>query len=166
MSRAMQAVLVTFLAFGTLGCATRPTTVDAPHATSRQENVAIARKLYADFMKGDIDAVLAALSDDVTWEIAGPASVPYAGVRHGKQEWMDYLKGLGTVDVLAFAPTEFLADGDKVVVLGSERLKVKANGNVIDEKFAQVITFSAGKVVHFRSYDDSAASAAAFATAP
>jgi ketosteroid isomerase-like protein len=157
--------LAFLLAITVTGCATHPSA--APSPTTRQEsNLAVARKLYADFVKGDIDSVLGAMSDDVVWEIAGPANVPYAGVRHGKKEWMAYLAGLGAVELLAFEPTEFLADKDKVVVIGSERLKVKSNGRVIDEQFAQVITFAGGKVVHFRSYDDSAASAAAFKAVP
>lgn len=158
--------LALFLAVAFTGCATPNQTSDYSQKTLQEQNVAIARKLYADFMKGDVDSVLGAMSDNVVWEIAGPSNVPYAGIRHGKKEWMGYLTGLGAVEVLAFEPTEFLADKDKVVVLGSERLRVKSNGNIIDEKFAQVITFADGRVIHFRSYDDSAASAAAFEIAP
>ncbi|HTL15283.1 MAG TPA: hypothetical protein VL251_09345, partial [Thermomonas sp.] len=63
--------LAFLLAITVTGCATHPSA--APSPTTRQEtNLAVARKLYADFMKGDIDSVLGAMSDDVVWEIAGP----------------------------------------------------------------------------------------------
>lgn len=162
----LKSLTLVLLALAVTGCASTQYAKSSEVPTEKVKNIEIAKKIYADFMKGDIDSVLAAMSDDVTWEVAGPSTVPYAGVRHGKKEWMDYLQGLGTVDVVAFEPKEFLADQDKVVVLGTEQLKVKSNGKMIDEKWAQVITFSGGKVIHFRSYDDSAASAAAFRSTP
>lgn len=162
----LKITIALMFAIALTSCASTNVAATSSSSTLQDQNVTVARKLYADFMKGDINSVLGAMSDNVVWEIAGPSNVPYAGVRRGKKEWMDYLSGLGAVEVLAFEPTEFLADKDKVVVLGTERLKVKANGNIIDEKFAQVITFANGQVVHFRSYDDSASSAAAFRSAP
>lgn len=144
-----------------IGCAT------ARGATSnvqdqRTTNLAAAHRLYDNFLKGDINSVLAGMSDDVVWIVPGDSTLPYAGTRNGKAEWMKYLTGLGTVDLKAFEPQEFLADGDKVVVFGKERYVVKATGKTVEEDWAQLMTFRDGKLVRFRSYDDTGAAMAGY----
>ena len=159
MNRAVLGVLV---ALAVTGCAS-----SSPVASAGTEaNLAAAKKLYGDFLRGDIDAVLAAMSDDVTWVIPGPAALPYSGTKHGKTEWKNYLSGLGATDIVSFQPKEYLATGNEVVVLGHETLKVKATGKVMDGDFAQVLTFENGRLVRFQSFDDTAAAVAAFSPAP
>ena len=156
------AILIAALAVSVTGCAGMPSAAPA----GEEANVAAARKLYGDFLRGDIDSVLAAMSDDITWTIPGPAALPYSGTRHGKSEWKSYLVGWGATAILAFQPEEYLADGNKVVVLGHEKLKVKATGKVMDGDWAQVLTFENGKLVKFQSFDDTAEAAAAFSPTP
>lgn len=153
--------LVACLALASVGCASSGSTMGNASA-QKIDNVGIAKKMYADFGKGDIPAVLSAMSDDIVWIIPGPPSLPYSGVRHGKQEWMSYLQGLGSADILSFEAREFIPSGDKVIVLGTESLKVKATGKVATEEWAQVLTFRDGKLIHFRSYDDTAGAEAAY----
>lgn len=153
-----RAVLSLALALALVGCATSPPASSA----GTEANLAAAKKLYGDFLHGDIDAVLAAMSDDVTWIIPGPGTLPYSGTKHGKSEWKSYLSGLGATEILSFEPKEYFASGNKVVVLGHETLKVKATGKLIDGDLAQVLTFQNGKLVRFQSFDDTAEAAAAF----
>ena len=157
-----RAVLCIALALALAGCASSPPASSA----STEANLAVAKKLYGDFLHGDIDAVLSAMSEDVTWIIPGPGTLPYSGTRHGKAEWRNYLSGLGATEILSFEPKEFFANGDKVVVLGHETLKVKATGKIIDGDLAQVLTFQNGKLTRFQSFDDTAEAAAAFSPAP
>src|SRR5262249_1200406 len=44
------------------------------------------REFFAAFAQGNIQGVLDTMSDDVDWFIPGPAIVPYAGKRHGRDE--------------------------------------------------------------------------------
>lgn len=53
-------------------------------------------------------------------------------------------------------PREFIAQGDKVVVLAFERVRIKATGRVVDNDFVMVFTLNNGKIVRWRAYEDTA----------
>ena len=75
---------------------------------------------------------------------------------------MGWVGGLAsTVEYTTFEPREFIAQGDQVVVIGSERARVKATGRVVDTDWVMVFTIRDGKVVRFRDYYDTAPSLAA-----
>ena len=60
-----------------------------------------------------------------------------------------------------FEPQTFLADGDRVVVLGIDRYKVKGgSGKSLSEGWCHVFTMRDGKIVAFEEYIDTAALAA------
>ena len=56
---------------------------------------------------------------------------------------------------------DFIAQDDKVVVLGFYRWRVKATGRTYSAKWAHVLTLRDGKIVGFTEYTDTAAMAAA-----
>lgn len=88
--------------------------------------------------------------------------VPHAGERHGKEqvhEFFDILSRSLTFD--RFEPREFIAQGDRVVVLGNYRGRA-IGGNAFESEWAMVFTLRNGKVVHFQEFTDSAAINAAF----
>jgi ketosteroid isomerase-like protein len=49
---------------------------------------------------------------------------------------------------------EFLAQGDKVIVLGNERMRVKSNGQSYKTDWVHVWTVRRGKVAAFAEYTD------------
>lgn len=55
-----------------------------------------------------------------------------------------------------FESREFIAQGDKVVVLVFERPRLKATGRVVDNEYVQVFTLNDGKVVQWCVYEDTA----------
>jgi ketosteroid isomerase-like protein len=65
-------------------------------------------------------------------------------------------------DARSFEEREFIAQGDKVVVLGHYVWQVKANGRTIEGDFAHVFTVRGGQIVAFHEYMDSAAVAKAY----
>ena len=56
---------------------------------------------------------------------------------------------------------DYIAQGDRVVVLGHERQRVKATGLTVENDFAMVFTIRDGKIARFRNYEDTAGVAAA-----
>jgi len=66
------------------------------------------------------------------------------------------------MDARSFEPREFIAESDKVVVLGHYGWQVKANGRTFEGDFAHVFTVRNGQIVAFHEYMDSAAVAKAF----
>jgi uncharacterized protein len=61
-------------------------------------------------------------------------------------------------DARSFEEREFIAQGDKVVVLGH----YVANGRTIEGDFAHVFTVRGAQIVAFHEYMDSAAAAKAY----
>src|SRR6266511_800663 len=98
--------------------------------SSEQENVRTVQRAYEAFGRGDIPAVLAMLTDDIEWSEPGSADVlPWGGERRGREQVGQFFQALdGALEFEAFEPREFIAQGDTVVVLGSERARVKATG--------------------------------------
>lgn len=130
---------------------------------SEQENVQTIQRIYENFGRGDIQAVLNALADDVAWFVPGPAAIPYAGRRRGRQELAQFFGMLGgAVEFEEFEPREFIAQGDTVVALGQDRRRARSTGKMIENKWAMVWKLRDGKVASFHAYEDTADAAAAF----
>jgi ketosteroid isomerase-like protein len=89
--------------------------------------------------------------------------VPFAGKRQGRGAVGEFFSTLASLqDARSFEEREFIAQGDKVVVLGHYVWQVKANGRTIDGDFAHVFTVRGGRIVAFHEYMDSAAVANAY----
>lgn len=134
---------------------------------SEHANLQAVRTVFDCFGRGDVAGVLAVVADDVVWRLDGAASVPYSGERRGHEGVADFLQKLGgSVEFEYFEPQEFIAGGDKVVVTGTERGRLRSNGRTFTNDWAMVFTLRAGKVAGFRCYEDTGAVAAAFAGGP
>jgi ketosteroid isomerase-like protein len=133
---------------------------------TNQETIQATQDAYAAFGRGDIGAVMQALADDIDWTYPGTADVPYVGTRHGKQAVLEWFAILAqTVSFQRFEPYAFIAQGDAVVTLLHVEGTVRATGRSYSTEDAHVVTFKDGKIVRFRVYTDTAATAAAFAQA-
>ena len=126
--------------------------------TNEQGNVQAVQELYAAFGRRDVSAVLNGLSDDVDWEVAGPADLPICGARHGRDGVGGFFQALGQLfDTERFEPQEFIAQHDRVVVLGRERHRVRSTGRIFEDKWVQVFTLRSGQVIKYQEYIDTAA---------
>lgn len=112
---------------------------------SSEDNKEAARNGYEAFIKGDADAAMADISDSIEWVVQGDSSV--SGTYHGKQEvggfWMKLVEKGFTV-----APHEYIAEGDTVVVLVSQRLGAD------EAESADVLRYEDGKLVRFESFGE------------
>lgn len=130
---------------------------------SEADNVRVVQKAFEAFGAGDGETFLGLLSEDVEWTIAGPDAVPYAGERRGREGVAEFLQAIGgAVEMERFEPQEFIAQGDKVAVVGFERARVRSNGRAFDNPWVLLFTVRDGKVARFRSYEDTHAMAQAF----
>jgi hypothetical protein len=130
---------------------------------SEQENTALVQQAYELFGRGDIPSLLKLMSADVVWQITEAENVPFAGRFQGQEGVGRFFATLaGAVDILKFEAQEFVAQRDKVVVLGESLFKTKEHGNEFASKWAHVITVANGKVKHFQDYADTAAATKAF----
>jgi ketosteroid isomerase-like protein len=129
------------------------------------QNTKVVQEAYAAFGRGDVEGILDRLSEAVVWKgVYGAAPhVPTAGERRGKAEVREFFRLVAeTVDFSSFEPKEFIATGDKVVVLGHYTASTPI-GKTFDSDFAMVFTLRNGKVAGFQEFTDSAAVNAAYA---
>ena len=130
---------------------------------AEQDNTAAAKQNYQDFMTGNIDGLLDSFAEDIEWELPETENVPFARTYKGRAGAADFFKQLGEhQDPVSFNPREFIAQGDKVVVLGDYAWKVKKNGREFKGDFAHVFTYKDGKAIAFKEYLDTAAISAAY----
>ena len=131
-----------------------------------QDNVKIVQDAYAAFGRGDIPAVVKAFADQVEWHIPGAANVPVAGTIHGRQKVTDWFRQLGEHQTpRQFEPREFIAQGDKVAVLGHYQWLIKRTGRTFESDWVHVFTFRDRAVVRFQEFADTAASSQAYGSA-
>jgi ketosteroid isomerase-like protein len=120
------------------------------------------KNIYAAFGRGEVDAILAVLADDVEWHDIDHPAVPYGGRRRGKPAVREFFRQVGQVEVSSFEPLEYVSAGDRVFAIGRWAGTVKPTGKSFTSEWVMIWTFKEGKVTHFRVYEDSAAVAAAF----
>jgi ketosteroid isomerase-like protein len=128
---------------------------------SIEENVQIVKDFFAAMGGGDRKSLLALVADDIEWIIPGE-DWPLAGTHRGHAGLADLLqKASDTVETSFPKPPEFVAQGDRVLVVGFATGKVKATNKKFDDDWIFAITVRNGKVTNIREYVDTQALARA-----
>jgi ketosteroid isomerase-like protein len=128
-----------------------------------QQNKQLVQEAYRMFQRGDIPGILDRCTDDAEWTSPESEYVPFAGSFHGKQGIAEFFSKLdGSTQAIRFEPREFLAEGDKVVVLGHATWHVKPTGRELDTPWVHVFTLRDGKVARFEAHSNTAAANRAF----
>ena len=124
-------------------------------SVQEQHNLDVVRKGYEAFGRNDIAALLALLDEHVSWVTPGPADLPTAGARRGHAAVAEFFQSLTSVgEILRFEPKEFIAQGDRVIVLGDDTTRVNATGKKVDNRWTHSFTVRNSKVVAFEEYGD------------
>jgi uncharacterized protein len=122
---------------------------------SEQENTEIVKQGLAAFQRGAVQSFLELLHDDVDFRHPMPTVIwPWAGHRRGRAQVAKFFANLQPVE--HFEVRDFIAQGDKVVVLVFERLRTKDTGRRVDNEFVIVFTVRHAKIVQFWVYEDTA----------
>jgi ketosteroid isomerase-like protein len=107
-------------------------------------------------------SLLDVLSEDVEWVYQGPSVIPFAGTRHGREGVVEFFSLLGeSLEFEQFELREFVAQDDRVVVVGFERNLIKATGRTFEQEWVHDFTLRDGKISKVRSFEDTAAYVAA-----
>ena len=131
-----------------------------------QDNLDVIRRGYYAFGRGDINTLLESFDEQVSWVTPGPPELATSGRRTGRQEVAEFFVSVNELfDIQRFEPKDFLAQGDRVVVVGSETARARSTGNVIELDWVHVFTMRNGKVVAFQEFFDTAAVVAALSAA-
>jgi uncharacterized protein len=125
---------------------------------NEQANTRLVHQAYQLIHAGDLPAFLTLLADDVQWQIPAMVNVPFAGIWQGRQQVGEFFRTMAEVqEQVEFAPEHFVAQDDKVVVVGRFVSRVKATGKESRSEWAQVWTVKNGAVTHMQEYVDTAA---------
>lgn len=111
---------------------------------------------YEAFNRGDVDAVAAIYTDDVTWEGPNSEGVPMSGKNEGKGNVLKALGQIGEMfESFHVSPDELIEDGDTIVVLSHIEAKTKS-GTELKLPGVEVWQMSDGIAHRVRSLIDTA----------
>ena len=122
------------------------------------------RRLYEAYGRGDVEAVLAEVADDVDWAAeAASTAVPWYGSHRGKGEVPRFFKEIASnVEVTEFTPLSFTSNETDVIAAVRFGYTVNATGKSVAMLMQHWWRFADGMIVYFRGSEDSEQSAAAF----
>ena len=118
------------------------------------ENKEIIRTMFAELSKGNAEAFLGTLADDVRFTLIG--STKFSGVFNGKQEFIEkVLAPLGAQleGGLVMHVDNLIAEGNLVVMQGRGESTTKS-GRAYNNTYAQVFRLANGKVQEVTEYLD------------
>ena len=126
------------------------------------ENVQVVRDVYAAFARKDIDAIVAALDEDVAWTTS--MLLRSGATYHGHDGVRSLLGALGEVwQEMSAEPEEFIDGGENVVALGRIQGQTRKAAAPVNVPFAHVWTVRDGYLQRLRAFTDTALLARALA---
>jgi ketosteroid isomerase-like protein len=132
---------------------------------SIEENVQVVKDFFAAMGSYNKEDLLALVADDIEWIIPGEGW-PLAGTHRGPAELAAVLqKASDEVEMTYPRPPEFVAQGDRVLVVGVATGKIKATNKPFKDDWVFDITVRDGKVAKIREYIDTQALVQASETA-
>ncbi len=131
---------------------------------SIEKNVQIVKNFLAALGRRDKQGLLALSAEDIEWIIPGE-DWPLAGTHRGHAGLADVLQKASEMVETSFPePPEFVAQGDRVLVVGVATGKIKATNKPFKDDWVFDITVRDGKVTNIREYIDTQAMARASET--
>ena len=128
---------------------------------SVEENVQIVKDFFAAMGGHKKQDLLALVAKDIEWIIPGE-DWPLAGTHRGRAELAAVLqKASEEVETTYPEPPEFVAQGDRVLVIGVATGKIYATNKPYKDEWVFDITVRDGKVAHIKEYIDTQALARA-----
>jgi len=128
---------------------------------SIEENVQIVKDFFAAIGGYNKHDLLALVAKDIEWIIPGEGW-PLAGTHRGHAELAALLrKASEEIETTYPTPPEFVAQGDRVLVVGVATGKIKATNKPFKDNWVFDITVRDGKVTKIREYIDTQALARA-----
>jgi uncharacterized protein len=124
---------------------------------SIEKNVQVVKDFFAAMGSGDKQRVLALVAEEIEWIVPGEGW-PLAGTHRGHAGIADVLqKAADEVETTYPGPPEFVAQGDRVLVIGVAAGKIKATNKPFKDEWVFDITVRDGKLTRIQEYIDTQA---------
>ena len=127
---------------------------------SIEKNIQTVKDFFTAIGRGDSEALLALIAEDIEWIIPGEGW-PLAGTHRGHDGLADLLETASRSIETSTEPREFVAQGDRVLVVGFATGKIKATSKTFRDDWVFAITVRDGKLTNIREYVDTQALARA-----
>ncbi|MGC2372197.1 MAG: nuclear transport factor 2 family protein [Candidatus Sulfotelmatobacter sp.] len=128
---------------------------------SIEKNAEIVKNFLAALGRRDKQGLLALSAEDIEWIIPGE-DWPLAGTHRGHSGLTDVLKKASEqIETTYPKPPEFVAQGDRVLVVGVANGKIKSTNKTFVDHWVFDITVRNGKLTNVREYIDTQALARA-----
>ena len=125
-------------------------------------NIKAIAQVYEAFGRGDVAAILDAVTDDVEWAAeASSAAAPWYGVRTGRDGVAQFFTDFGSaMEVEEFTPESFAANDTDVLTVVRFRARSLRTGKSAAMDLHHFFRFRDGKIAYYRGTEDTAQTAA------
>src|SRR5579863_5516779 len=106
---------------------------------STEKNVQIVKNFLAALGRRDKQDLLALSAEDIEWIIPGE-DWPLAGTHRGRAGLADFLETASKTMETSTEPREYVAQGDRVLVVGDATGKIKATNKPFMDHWVFAIT--------------------------
>lgn len=113
---------------------------------------AVVDEMFAAFEAGDIDGVVATVSDDTLWIYHGTQVIPPNEFRNKERVRKFFTSIFRGTDVLKFEREQYIEQDNVVVVLGNEHQRVKKSGKELKQKWVQIYTVENELITHMEEF--------------
>ncbi|NEJ25540.1 nuclear transport factor 2 family protein [Rhizobium leguminosarum] len=127
---------------------------------SIEKNIQTVKDFFAAIGSSDREALLALVAEDIEWIIPGK-DWPLAGTHRGRAGLANLLETAFKSIETSTEPREFVAQGDRVLVVGFAKGKIKATNKTFEDDWVFAITVRDGRLTNIREYVDTQALARA-----
>jgi uncharacterized protein len=132
---------------------------------SADDNIKTIQAVYEAFGRGDVQAILDQVTDDVDWATeTSSTAAPWWGVRRGKAAVRQFFQDFGsTMEVREFSPISFAANDTEVHSVVRFSATARATGKDATMHLHHFFRFADGAIAYYRGTEDTLATVAALA---
>jgi len=125
---------------------------------SADTNIKTIAQVYEAFGRGDVTAILDAVTDDVDWAAeASSTAVPWYGVRAGRDAVAQFFADFGSaMEVEEFTPVSFAGNETDVLTVVRFSARSRRTGKSAAMDLHHFFRFRDGKIVYYRGTEDTA----------
>ena len=130
---------------------------------NEEANTETVRHCYEMFGSGDISGLMEHLSEDIAFSVPEVENSPYGGIWYGREEVKKFFEVQSLAeDLTDYEPREFIAQGDRVVVLGRSTATVRSTGRHYSTEWVHIHTVRDNLITNSVEFFDTAAALRAF----
>ena len=125
---------------------------------SADVKIKIIGQVYEAFGRGDVAAILDAVTDDVDWAAETTSTAaPWYGVHHGKDAVAGFFAAFGSaMEVEEFTPVSLAANDTDVLTVVRFRARSRSTGRTAAMDLHHYFRFRDGKIAYYRGTEDTA----------